>query len=403
MLKLKLIERYIFRRAFFATFVATLLLTAVVWVVKAFQGVDLISSKGQSVFLYLYMTTLGVPTLVSVIMPIALLLGVMNCINGLNNDSELVVINASGASQSVIIRPLLALGTLVSVIVMAIALIYGPASLALLRQFVTQVRSDLVSVIVKEGEFSKIGKGLVFHIAERAPGGLLKGVFVFDERSKKEKFTYIARNGSIIKENGKSYILLREGEIQRVERGSPNVSVIKFNSYAFDLSSFSGGGASKARLRELPTSALFNPNKNSNNFIKRPGALRAEAHNRVTSGLYPFAFILIIMAISGRARSTRQGYAISITVAFFLSAMLRASSIVVVNGSNGSSLSIASIYILPIIGILIPSVYLMLGKQIALPKFAQNWADEAQIWVETQYQVWRDRYLLRKRKSSGAV
>jgi lipopolysaccharide export system permease protein len=396
-----LIERYIFKRALFATTIATLSLTGVVWVVKAFQDVDLVTSKGQSVLLYLYMTTLGVPTLIAVILPIAMLLGVMNCINGMNNDSELVVINASGASQSVILRPFLALGTLIALIVMMISLYYGPASLSTLRNFVTQVRSDLVSVLIKEGEFNKIGKNLIFHIAERANGGVLKGVFVQDERSKKEIFTYLAREGSIIKQDGNAYMLLKDGEIQRTSRKTSNISIIKYDSYAFDLSSLSGAKQSGSSLEELSTSELIYPNKNSQNFKKRPGAMRAEFHNRVTSGLYPFAFILIVLAISGRARSTRQGYATAIAMAFFLCIALRGGSIVAVNGSRSNQDLIALIYILPAIGIIIPSIYLFMGKQMAMPKFAQNWLDHMQIGIERHYKQWSDWNMLRRRRRSG--
>ncbi len=394
----KLIERYIFKRALFATIIATLSLTGVVWVVKAFQGVDLITTKGQSVLLYLYMTTLGVPTLISVILPIAMLLGVMNCINGMNNDSELVVINASGASQSVIMRPLLALGFLTAFVVMAIALYYGPSSLAQLRTFVTLVRSDLVSVIIKDGEFSKIGDNLTFHIAERSSGGLLKGVFVQDERSKKETFTYIATEGSIVKQDGNAYMLLRDGEIQRASLKTGDISVIKFDSYAFDLSSLSGAKNSGSSLEETSTLGLLYPDKNSSNYKRRPGAMRAEFHNRVTAGFYPFAFILIVLAISGRARSTRQGYEAAITAAFFLCIALRGGSIVAVNGSRSDQSLMALIYILPIIGILIPSIYLFFGKQMALPKFAQNWLDQVQYSIGNIYTRWAGWYIQWRRR-----
>jgi len=398
----KLIERYIFRRALYATLVATISLTGVVWVVKAFQGIDLITSKGQSVLLYLFMTTLGVPTLISVILPIALLLGVMNCINGMNNDSELVVINASGASQSIILRPFMALAALVAVVVMSIAIFYGPASLSLLRTFVTQVRSDLVSVIIKEGEFNKIGKDITFHIAERAKGGVLRGVFVLDERSKKETFTYLAREGTIIKQDGNAFILLKDGEIQRAAKNNNNISIVGFKSYAFDLSSFAGSKTAGTSLEELSTRELLYPDKNSENYKRRPGAMRAEVHNRLTAGLYPFAFVLIVLAISGRARSTRQGFAVSITAAFFLSAALRGMSLVVINASRSSSGSTLLIYLLPLVGIIVPSIYLYFGKQMALPKFAQNKVDQIQIWLEQQISQWRKRSNLRSRRRSGA-
>jgi lipopolysaccharide export system permease protein len=368
-------------------------------VVKAFQGVDLVTTKGQSIFLYLYMTTLGVPTIVSVILPVGLLMGVSSCISSMNNDSELVVINASGASQSVIIRPLMALCLLVAIAVMTIALYLGPTSLSLLRSFVTQVRSDLVSVIIKEGKFNKIGKKITFHISARAPGGILKDVFVLDEREKDETFTYLAREGVIIKEKKSSFILLKQGEIQRATRNNPNISIIKFDSYVFDLSSFSGGKGKGTSLEEMSTISLIFPNKNSWYYKKRPGALRAETHNRLTAGLYPFAFILIVLAISGRARSTRQGYAMGVTLAFIMCVSLRGASIVVLNGSRNNPDSFFLIYALPLVGIVIPSIYLFLGKQISLPKFVQHGLDGVQIWVGNLYRKLRQRYLLFRRNS----
>lgn len=386
----------------FATLIATLSLTAVVWVVKAFQGVDLITTKGQSVVLYLYMTTLGVPTLVAVILPIGLLLGVMNCITTMNNDSELVVVNASGASQFVLLKPLMLLSLLASFVVMAVALYYGPASLAELRTFVTRVRSDLVAVIIKEGEFNKLGKDITFHISARAPGGILNGVFVLDQRSKNETFTYIARQGSILKEGGNSYLHLKEGEIQRQKHNNPNISIIKFDSYVFDLSSFSGKKISGTSLEELSTLELINPDKDSYNYKKRPNAMRAEFHNRITSGLYPFAFILMILSISGHARSTRQGHATSITVAFLICVLLRGASIVVINASRSNPESMALIYIIPAVGIIVPSIYLALGKQMSLPNFAQAWFDSFEYWLQNQFAAMRQRYLKFRRVDTAA-
>ncbi len=198
-------------------------------------------------------------------------------------------------------------------------------------------------------------------------------------------------------------MLLREGEIQRAKRNDPNISIIKFNSYAFDLSSFSGSKIRGSSLEELPTSELFNPDKNSYYYKKRPGALRAEAHNRLTAGLYPFAFILIVLAISGRARSTRQGYAASITFAFLLAILLRGLSIVVINGSRNNPDSMFLIYALPLTGIIIPSIYLFLGKQMVLPVFVQNWFDDVQLWLENKFSTVRDRYILYRRNRGGAV
>ena len=89
---LTLIERYIFKKALIAVLAAGGGLVAVIWVVRAVQQVDVLLQKGQGIFTYLNMTTLGVPTLAVAVAPLALLIGLIQTINNLNNDSELVVI-----------------------------------------------------------------------------------------------------------------------------------------------------------------------------------------------------------------------------------------------------------------------------------------------------------------------
>jgi len=116
-MRLDLVERYIFRKAAVSLLTATGGLVGVVWVVRAVQQVDVLLSKGQGIITYLKMTTLGVPTLTAAIIPLALLIALCNTINTLNNDSELVVLNAAGASRKTLLRPFLALSLIAAIVV----------------------------------------------------------------------------------------------------------------------------------------------------------------------------------------------------------------------------------------------------------------------------------------------
>ena len=82
------------------------------------------------------------------------------------------------------------------------------------------------------------GEGLTFHIAGREPGGILKGVFILDGRDEKETLTYMAKEGVISKVDDKSYLVLQDGQIQRHANATGNLSMIKFDSYAFNLFKF---------------------------------------------------------------------------------------------------------------------------------------------------------------------
>jgi lipopolysaccharide export system permease protein len=363
------IERNIFARGLFAMLMVSCALVGVVWVVKAFQGLDIIASKGQSVLLFLYVTSLAIPILLAAVLPIGLLIATIYTINSLNNDSELVIINASGASPWTVYKPFILLATLTAIFVGLISFLVGPSTLRDLRTQKAAISADVISVVARAGQFSKISKNITFHIANRAPGGTLEGIVVKDEREKDVSFLYFARRGSIVKNNGEAYLILENGEIHRKDLEKGNVSIINFNSYAFDLSSFTGS-ATKFNFRpsEMTMWELFNPDPNNYFYQKTPGKFTAELHERFSSVLYPFMFVMIVLSFAGQARSTRQTYGHAILTAALISCGLRALGFSMHSLSKSSSIGIIMVYIIPLSGIFFASLSLISDKQLRLPK-----------------------------------
>jgi lipopolysaccharide export system permease protein len=315
---LTLIERYVLKKAALSVFIATGAMVAVLWVARAVQEVDVLLDKGQGIATYLKMTTLGVPTLTAAIVPVALMMGLIQTINALNKDSELVVIHASGASRGVLFKPFILLSIIVSIFVMNLQLWIAPSSMQTLRYHITNMRADMVSVVVQEGKFQNIGDGMLFHVASRAPGGLLKGIFIHDNRDPKQVYTYIAKNGAVSEVDGSAYLVLNDGQIHRQEVKDAGISIINFNSYAFNLSELSDRGSYQAQSQmELSTYELFVPDKNDPYYQNRPGNFRSEFHTRLTGGLYPILVALVLLTFIGNPSSHRQGQTIVIISACF--------------------------------------------------------------------------------------
>lgn len=368
---LSLIERYVFRKALLALLTVSGGLIGVIWIVRAVQEVDVILNKGQGILIYLQMTTLGVPTMAAAIAPLALLIALLQTINNLNNDSELVVMHASGASRISLLKPFLALSLLTALVVYVLALYAGPHSMRTLRSFITQVRADLVSVIVREGQFREIGEGLTFHVAERAPGGRLKGILILDARDAKETLTYLAQDGVISTVGEKTFLILENGEIQRLNTETESISVIKYQSYAYDLSGLSGNRTSGVVSQsEIPTSQLFRPDTNAKLYKAFPERYRAEFHKRMATGLYPIVVGLLVLVFVGNPNSSRQGQGIAIGATAALVVVLRAAAIVA-EGALRSTLSAAVlVWGIPLLTILIASIFLATDRS-PLPKQAQ--------------------------------
>lgn len=373
---MKLIERYIFRRAAFALVVATLALVGVVWVAQAIRQVDVVTSQGQGVWLYLWMTSLGVPSLASAVLPVALLLALAYAINALNADSELIVINASGASKGVIVKPFLTLGLVTALVIWWLAVVVGPSTMLTLRGLVTQVRADLVSVLVQEGQFRTIGDNLTFHVGARAPGGALRGIMILDQRRPAETFTYLAREGRIEKGGTSAFLVLRDGELQRKVEGERALSTVRFVSYAFDLSSLSAGASgSYSSSREIPTADLLSPPTDHPYYKRAPGNFRAELHNRLTAGLYPIAFVLMVLAVAGNARSTRGSFVKVLVAATAFCIVLRALGIAAVSAAKNDPAAVYAVWGVPLAGFALPLFYLLRGRQMELPAFLDGWGE----------------------------
>ena len=77
------IGRYIFRTTFGAFLLVLVSLTAVIWVTQALRDIDLMTSQGQTILVFVGITGLIIPLLVLVIAPIALVIAVAHVLNKL--------------------------------------------------------------------------------------------------------------------------------------------------------------------------------------------------------------------------------------------------------------------------------------------------------------------------------
>ena len=318
------IGRYIFRTTFGAFLVICASVTALMWITQALRDIDLMTNQGQSIFVFIGITSLIIPLLVQIIAPIALMIAVAHVLNKLGNDSELIVMNSAGMPPWVLFRPFLAAGIVVSLLVAVISIYVSPWGLRELRHWATEVRADLVANIVQPGRFTKIEDKLTLHIRERRPNGQLVGILIDDLRNPKERATILAEQGDIVKSNRGLFLVLETGSVQRHETGQRDPAIVLFDSYGFDLSSLSNSTQNiKYSVRERYLWELYDPTLTDKLFADQPDQIRAEFHDRITAPLYPLAFVVLTYAYLGAPRTTRQSRTISLLGAVGVTFALR--------------------------------------------------------------------------------
>ncbi|WP_319568504.1 LPS export ABC transporter permease LptF [Cohaesibacter marisflavi] len=377
---MKLIERYIFMRAATAFLMTVTILTAIVWLTQALRDMDLVTAKGQTILIFISMTSLVLPTLVMVIAPFAVLIAVAVTLNNLNADSELVVINATSAPPWVVVKPIIILGLVATLTGGFLSLYAAPQALTSLRGFITQVRADLVANIVKEGIFSEIEDGMTFHIQKREPNGIMRGLFLSDERDPKKHIVYSSEFAQIVETPQATFLRMEQGTIQQqqikaaddgeLDETNPDfttVNIINFDSYAIDLSKFTGvseGGVQYYKPRELTTTTLLNPPKDDPTIKREPGVARSELHDRFTNPLYNLVFATIVAAFLAQVRTTRERRGSAIFVAVILVAAIRLAGFGITSLAIRSPLAVPFMYALPIISIILGLWMVLSGRRL---------------------------------------
>jgi lipopolysaccharide export system permease protein len=301
------IGRYMFRTTFGAFLVVLVSLTAVIWVTQALREFDLMTNQGQTILVFVGITGLIIPLLVMVIAPIALLIAAVHVLNKMSTDSEIIVLNAAGMSPWLLFRAFMSVAIVVSLVVMAISSYFAPKGLRMLRDWLTEVRANVVSTIVQPGRVTAIEREVTIYIRERRSDGQLLGIFLDDRRNPAERITVLAEVGELLDSDNGTFLVLQTGFVQRQEYKERDPTTVKFDRYAFDLTQFAvGPQAITYSVQERYLWQLLFPDPNDAFYLAHPAQFRAEMLDRLIAPLYPIAFVVIAYAFLGIPRSTRQ-------------------------------------------------------------------------------------------------
>jgi lipopolysaccharide export system permease protein len=343
-------SRYVFRQSAGAVLLILLSLSGVVWIAIALRQLNVVTSQGQDAWMLIKMTTLALPNLLAVIAPFAVLIAALHTLNRLNGDSELIVMTAAGATVWTVARPLIALALVVSLAVGYVNHVGMPWSLRQLREYVTQMRTDLLTQVIQPGRFNSPEAGLTFHIRERDPNGELLGLVMHDTRDPKLTQSYLAENGLIVKQGKSAFLIMTKGHIIRRTDINEPPQIIEFDKYAVDLERFESktSEAEDLRPRERYLDELLHPDPKSSSFLTEPGKFRSEIHERFSNPLYPFAFVLIALAAMGQAQSTRQNRSQRLIYGFVIGAACRLGGLAVNNLVAAKAQYVVVLYAIPL-------------------------------------------------------
>lgn len=362
------VERYIFRRAALASLSAFAAMLAVVWTTQAVTRIDFATGSAGSIQAFLTMMALLTPQFAALTLPFGLLIGAVNVLNAMNADSEMPVMAGSGVGRLAIARPILMLALAFGATVFLINHFAEPRANRAVRDVIIDMRTDLLATLIQPGRFTQIEDGLTLYVDRKEAGNRLGGIMIADTRDPETHLIQFARQGFVDENIRENLLVLSDGQIQRKDVTTGQISIISFQTYAVDLAQFaSAGDRPQYFLHERETAYLLDPGPNDQWAQAWPGQVAGELHRRMSEWLYPVLFGLVALVVAGQPRSHRTASVLAVFLAFGAGLAYRWAGYFAYNVIKADGALFWLLYAIPVAGIGLSVFMYMTGRSVAVP------------------------------------
>jgi len=313
-------NKYVLKQLLVGMIFITVGLTCVIWLTQSLRYVEMIVNRGLTAGTFIYFTILLLPKFLSIILPIATFAVVVFIYSKLITDRELVIMRGAGQSQTALAKPALILAMLVVMFGYLLNLYLLPQSYRTFRALQWDIRYSFSHILLQEGTFNTVSKGITVYVRERTKDGQLLGILVHDQRNEKKPFTILAERGALVESKDGSRVVMFNGNRQSVDPKTHQMSILYFDRNIYELDPPKVSGDIRYReARERTLKELFNLKKADVN-LNDYGKFIVEMHKRMISPLSALGFTFVGLAclitgsFSRRNQSRRSVLAVAIIV-----------------------------------------------------------------------------------------
>ena len=342
---------YIIKEILLNFFLLSTLLTGILWLGQGLRHIDLLTSDNISFVSYLSYIVMLIPKITTLTIPISLFLTVLLSLNRIRTDSELLILWASGESNtSILLKPILLISFSIFIVYLLITINITPYSLNEIRQKIIEIRSSGInSSILQERKFISPTDSLTIFIQERN-GNEIDNLLIHDLKNKDKPQTYIAQKGQFISEGNIKLLRLFNGNIQILDKSDNRISEIEFDTYDLDLSPYSKVESSHRYSDELFTKEIYNnlQGKSIAEFNNYEREQFAEINNRIISPLYLICLSILPLLALNYLKSPNSNSILTISVISLIALLVKILEISLANLLIENNYLVFLNYIMPI-------------------------------------------------------
>jgi len=324
----KRLDRYIVQALVGALWFFVLVFTGVIWLTQAVRLVDTVIASGQGAKVFLEFSTLVLPQVFVIVLPLSGMGAALYALNRLHTDSELVVMMGAGFGPPAMLRPVAIFGAMIAVAMLVVMTVLVPRSGAILSERTQAIRSDLANALIVERQFLHPADGLTLFITDTSRTGEMAGIFLNDQRDPARPVTYSAKKALLLREGEEARLVMLEGVALAPGSTPSQLTSVRFDQFVFDLSDLlKQQGERVRRPSEYSVPELLSPTPEMLAVTRYSlGDYVTEGHYKLAmpllSGSYPLIALVTLLAGGFRRSGFGRRVVVAVGVATLLQVLL---------------------------------------------------------------------------------
>lgn len=297
-----------------------LILVSLFWINRAVVLFDRLIGDGQSAMVFLEFTALGLPKLITTVLPIAAFAAAVYVTNRMSGESELTVLQTAGSGPWRMARPVLVFGLCVAVMMSILSHFLVPMAQDQLKQREAEISRNVSARLLTEGTFLHPSENVTFFTRQIDDDGILRDVFLSDRRNPDEGVIYTAAEAYLVRNGEGTTLIMVDGLAQRLNNTDKRLATGNFRGFSFDISALVDPNASGVTVSaHMTTPELFEDWETlAAKTEQSRGVIAEEVHSRFAQSLFCVVAAMVGFATLLLGGFSRFGVWREIVLAFAL-------------------------------------------------------------------------------------
>ncbi|MBT8411754.1 MAG: LPS export ABC transporter permease LptF [Octadecabacter sp.] len=273
----------------------SLVLVLIYWINRAIRLFDQLIANGQSAWVFLELTSLSLPSIIRIVVPLSGFVAAVYVTNRMSQESELTVVQATGYSPFRLARPVAYFGLFLAAMMSLLAHVLVPLSTERLSLRQAEISQNMTARLLTPGEFMTPTPGITIYIRDITQQGEMLDIFLSETVAGVRRVNYTASTAYLVRTDNGPQLVMVDGLVQTLSLTTGRLLTTGFDDFAYDVSGLVNAGSNQRRSANgLTTWELLNPTEDTMDEVRQTAAqMIVRGHDRFGQALLAFASALV--------------------------------------------------------------------------------------------------------------